>query len=166
MIRIYILHLAARFSIHHKPAVVSHTLSVVPVANLLINDLLKRQHTVVTMIVGIIAKLVIYCCLIAFSVSEDGLAPPTLKWYVPRLVMDQRSLSTQINTMRRHGHDMDRLDIHTQLQVFLYTWMAMERVEGGWEHIPFAFELLLHYDNLLEISCVLTEMKNNSLCVL
>ena len=125
------MHLAARFSIHHKPAVVSHTLAVVPVANLLINDLLKRQHTVVTMIGGIIAKLVIFCCLLAFSVSEDGLAPPTLKWYVPRLVMDQRSLSTQINTMRRHGHDMYRLDIHTQLQVFLYTWMAMARGEGG-----------------------------------
>ena len=149
MIRI-IIHLV-RFSIHHKPAVVSHTSSVVPVANLLINNCWKDMHVVVTMIARVSARLVIFCCLLVFSVSEDSLDPPTSGWYIPRPIMDQRSLSTQIRTMRRHGYDIDRLDNHTQLKVFLYTWMAMERGEGGWEHIPFAFKLLLHYDNLLEI---------------
>ena len=71
---------------------------------------------------------ILSCFLVIVATHEDGVTPPepgTL--YLDfNLQKDKRKFSTQINTMRRYGYDIDRLDNHTQLKVFLYTWMAME----------------------------------------
>lgn len=42
-----------------------------------------------------------------------------------------RTVYQQIEKLKSEGYDISRLDDHTQLKVFLYTWMAMERGEGG-----------------------------------
>ena len=41
------------------------------------------------------------------------------------------SLHQQIAALKTKGYDVSKLDNHTQLKVFLYTWLAMERGEGG-----------------------------------
>ena len=40
-------------------------------------------------------------------------------------------ISDQISRLRSLGYEPSRLDDHTQLRVFLYTWLGMERGEGG-----------------------------------
>ena len=37
----------------------------------------------------------------------------------------------QLSRLKSLGYNVDKLDYHTQLKVFLYTWLAMERGEGG-----------------------------------
>ena len=37
----------------------------------------------------------------------------------------------QLSSLKSLGYNVDKLDNHTQLKVFLYTWLAMERGEGG-----------------------------------
>jgi len=37
----------------------------------------------------------------------------------------------QIQRLRQHGYEVSHLDGHTQLRVFLNTWLAMERGEDG-----------------------------------
>lgn len=80
-----------------------------------------------------LTSFAILFCLAAFADSQEGLSHPTDYggWYLPRALSDKRTLSTQINTLTRNGYNIDKLDNHTQLKVFLYTWMAMERGEGG-----------------------------------
>ena len=41
------------------------------------------------------------------------------------------TVDKQISTIKALGYDIDRLDHATQLRVFLYTWLAMERGEMG-----------------------------------
>jgi len=43
-----------------------------------------------------------------------------------------RTLSEQIAVLKSQGYDPARLDGNMQLRVFLYTWLAMERGEGGY----------------------------------
>ena len=39
--------------------------------------------------------------------------------------------SQQITDLKAAGYDAGKLNPKTQLKVFFYTWLAMERAEGG-----------------------------------
>ena len=47
------------------------------------------------------------------------------------LVIEDRHASQQIKDLKAAGYDAGKLNHNTQLKVFLYTWLAMERAEGG-----------------------------------
>jgi len=46
-------------------------------------------------------------------------------------VLRTRTLAEQIDILKAEGFDPAKLDGNTQLRVFLYTWLGMERGEGG-----------------------------------
>ena len=37
----------------------------------------------------------------------------------------------QVSELLTAGYDVSKLDHHTQLKVFLYVWLSMERAENG-----------------------------------
>ena len=47
------------------------------------------------------------------------------------LVIEDRHASQQIKDLKAAGYDAGKLNHNSQLKVFLYTWLAMERAEGG-----------------------------------
>ena len=46
-------------------------------------------------------------------------------------VADDKPISQQVKDLEDAGYYPAQLDNHTQLKVFLYTWLGMENAEGG-----------------------------------
>jgi len=47
-------------------------------------------------------------------------------------VFDHLISRVQVKALEANGANLDKLDAHTQLKVFFYTWLTMERAEGGY----------------------------------
>lgn len=56
---------------------------------------------------------------------------------VSTAVITGLNLYDQLARLKSLGYDVDRLDNHTQLKVFLYTMLSMERGEGGYVFLTY-----------------------------